>query len=163
MGAYCKEYKSIACFFFHWLLNCLTKICLVMIRHIFVLPRDEFSALLLYKLWACNGRPMMHIIIPLSVYYMLKVYIRGPKICVWAALIFFSKRWTESKADKKQKEANNAFVFSARRTHCWFYCPPLSSAHWNVWRLHVVVTICEIVVHVHNQPIFNMGWKHSLL
>jgi hypothetical protein len=61
---------------------------------------------------------MMHIIIPLSVYYMLKVYIRGPKICVWAALIFFSKRWTESKADKKQKEANNAFVFSARRTHC---------------------------------------------
>jgi len=32
-----------------------------------------------------------------------------------------------------------------------------------MWRLHLVVTICEKVVHVHDQPFFNMGWKHSLL
>jgi hypothetical protein len=43
---------------------------------------------------------MMHIIIPLSVYYMLKVYIRGPKIWVSAAFVGLSQRQTRKK--KKQ-------------------------------------------------------------
>jgi hypothetical protein len=49
---------------------------------------------------------------------MLKAHIRGLKFVSEATFIFFSKRWTESKADKIKEEANNAFVLSARRTHC---------------------------------------------
>ncbi len=39
---------------FHWLLNCPTKMCMVMIRHILVLPIHKFCVLLC-MLWACNG------------------------------------------------------------------------------------------------------------
>jgi hypothetical protein len=41
---------------------------------------------------------------------MQKAHITGPKICVWASSIFFSKRWIKPRADKKKKEKKEADI-----------------------------------------------------
>jgi hypothetical protein len=97
MGPYCKQYKSIACFFFHWVPNCLTKSCQV-------ITRDEISVLLC-MLWACNGHyDAYHC--TLSVYYMLKAHIRGLKNCVWGNIHLFFKKmdWVKGRQDKRRSK-----------------------------------------------------------
>jgi len=77
---------------FRWLINCPTKLCMVMIRHILVLPIHKFCVLLC-MLWACNGdqKPSYNKMPP-SVHYTLKVCIKGPKFFVLASFIFFFQK-----------------------------------------------------------------------
>jgi hypothetical protein len=109
---------------------------------------------------------MMHIIIPLSVYYMLKAYIRGPKICVWAAFIFFFKKmdWVKGSQDKKKRSKQCFCIVHKKDPLLILLSSPLHCALKCVKTLHLVVTICEIIiVHVHMQPFFNMGQSKAWL
>jgi hypothetical protein len=74
--------KVSVCIFFPGLPDCLSKMCVVMTRYILMLPMHNFF---------------------FGSYY---VCMSGPKICVWASSIFFSKRL---RADKK-KYLNQTFV-----------------------------------------------------
>lgn len=78
------------------LLNCPTKMCMVMFRHILV-PIHKFFVLLC-MLWACHGDQKASYIkisfsvMPPSIHYTLKVCITGPEFCVWAIIhLFFQK------------------------------------------------------------------------
>jgi hypothetical protein len=52
MGPYCRQYQSTVCFFSPPLAYGPTKMCLVMFRHILVLPRHKFCSY--NTLWACK-------------------------------------------------------------------------------------------------------------
>ncbi len=97
---------------FRWLLNCPTKLCMVMIRHILVLPIHKFCVLLCMLL-AWNGdQKTSYNKMPPSVHYTLKVCITGPNFFVLASFNFFSRKIDWAKGTQEKNEANSIFVLS---------------------------------------------------
>lgn len=83
-----------------------------------------------YALFRCVIDTKRH----LSVYYMSKLCIIRNKICVWATLRCVGW-WPDTSRSGNwaviKKEADNTFVLSPMRTHCWFKGPP---PDWNISR-----------------------------
>ncbi len=92
--------------FFIALPNCPTKMCLVMTRHILVLPRHKFWVLI-YKLWTCNAH--MPPSVPLYGFYVCIAY---PKHALQDSNYVSGHHPRADKKKKKQK------ILSAIWTHC---------------------------------------------